>query len=136
MILGFKPQFKEPILKGTKKHSIRIDKHNRWIPGRQIQFATGVRTKKYNEFKEGWCRSTQSIEIGYKSDGNKIVWIDDYIFYCSVKTCKKCLASSPERRKQMLTLAQNDGFINIMHFFFWFNKDFTGKIIHFTDLKY
>lgn len=34
------------------------------------------------------------------------------------------------------SLAQNDGFDSIDNFFAWFNKDFTGSIIHWTNLKY
>jgi hypothetical protein len=33
-------------------------------------------------------------------------------------------------------LATNDGFDTVDEFFQWFNEDFTGKIIHWTDLKY
>ena len=36
----------------------------------------------------------------------------------------------------MLNLVQNDGFASISDFFKFFNKDYTGKIIHWTDLKY
>ncbi len=33
-------------------------------------------------------------------------------------------------------LANKDGFYNILEFFNWFNTDFDGQIIHWTDLKY
>jgi hypothetical protein len=33
-------------------------------------------------------------------------------------------------------LAINDGFETVEHFFRWFNEDFSGKIIHWTDLRY
>ena len=36
----------------------------------------------------------------------------------------------------MLNLVQNDGFASISDFLKFFNKDYTGKIIHWTDLKY
>lgn len=48
MILGFKPQFVQPIIDRTKIHTIREDKHNRWVPGKVIHMATGVRTKSYS----------------------------------------------------------------------------------------
>lgn len=57
MILSFKKQFSEPILKGTKIHTIREDKPNRWKPGNKIHFANGVRTQNYNCFKESVCIS-------------------------------------------------------------------------------
>jgi len=65
MVLGFEQQFVEPILSGTKIHTIREDKHNRWKPGRSIQMATGVRTKNYNQFNEDECVSVQEIKILY-----------------------------------------------------------------------
>ncbi len=37
---------------------------------------------------------------------------------------------------EMNQLALNDGFDNVQDFFVYFNEDFTGKIIHWTDLKY
>ncbi len=33
-------------------------------------------------------------------------------------------------------LAINDGFNSVDDFFQYFNTDFTGKLIHWTDLKY
>lgn len=33
-------------------------------------------------------------------------------------------------------LVLNDGFESTEQFFSWFSKGFTGKIIHWTDLKY
>ena len=33
-------------------------------------------------------------------------------------------------------LSLNDGFDSVQQFFKWFNKDFEGKIIHWTKLKY
>ena len=36
----------------------------------------------------------------------------------------------------MWQLAINDGFESLKHFFEYFNEDFEGKIIHWTDLKY
>lgn len=130
MILSFKSQFVDKIKSGEKIHTIREDKPNRWKKGNKIHFATGVRTKNYNQFFEGECKSVQKIEITHK--GNKIfveiegrpphVWIhfrnDKYIH--------------PGIEK----LAKNDGFNNIEDFFKWFDKDFKGKIIHWTELTY
>lgn len=66
MILGFNPRFKKPINNGLKIHTIRLDKHNRWCAGKQIHFATGVRTKSYDNFKKALCTSVQYISISYK----------------------------------------------------------------------
>jgi uncharacterized protein YqfB (UPF0267 family) len=121
MILPFKKQFVLPILEGTKIHTIREDKHSRWEAGKTIHFATGVRTKNYNCFKEGVCVSVQTIEISSNYfKGNKIVLIDNRILECS----------------EVLRLAKNDGFNSEADFFDWFNHDFKGKLIHWTNKKY
>ena len=124
MVLGFKPQFEDLIQTGQKKHTIREDKHDRWKAGRVIHFATGVRTKRYTHFKTGQCVSVQAIEINYdytQPVGPCVsVFIDDRFLH-------------PDEIK---ILAKNDGFEDTSEFFDWFNKDFKGKIIHWTDLKY
>lgn len=124
MILGFKQQFKEPTLKGTKIHTIREDKHNRWKAGKIIHFATGVRTKNYNCFKEGVCVSVQTIEIKH----NKNV--------CKVLSRTVIVDGRELEPTEILRLAKNDGFKTKNDFFDWFNKDFKGKLIHWTNKKY
>lgn len=124
MILGFKPEFQEPILKGTKIHTIREDKPNRWKAGNKIHYATGVRTKKYNQFKLGECVSVQQIEI------TRPIW-SEYLNDAVVKIDGKTLT-----KEQQQQLAYNDGFSNLLSFWLWFNEDFKGKIIHWTDFKY
>ena len=39
-------------------------------------------------------------------------------------------------RSETMRLAKNDGFNSLDEFFAWFNKDFTGTIIHWSNLKY
>ena len=120
MILSFHPQFKEKIISGEKIHTIRLDPHNRWKPGMKIHFATDIRTKNYNQFFEGECKSVRKIEILHLHN-TILVFIDE----------EKILLTD------MLTqLALNDGFNSVEDFFKWFNKDFTGKIIHWTDFRY
>jgi hypothetical protein len=124
MILGFKEtfpttkeptNFREKILGNTKIHTIRNG--YRWKPGMKINFATGVRTKNYNQFKEGICISVQAIEIGaemhtIKVDGHTIT------------------------ARQFIDLFENDGFETYFDFWNWFKKDVVGQIIHWTDYKY
>ncbi len=124
MILGFKPQFKDPIKTGQKKHTIREDKHDRWKAGKVIHFATGVRTKLYEQFKEGKCKSVQSIRIDYD-------YTQEVTPFVTVSVDNRLLD-----REEIITLAINDGFDTLSEFLEWFNKDFKGKIIHWTDLKY
>lgn len=122
MILSFKEQFKEPILKGSKIHTIREDMHNRWKAGKIIHMATGVRTKKYNCFNEGICKSIQQIEI---------IRVSDYLNETIVKVDGRQLTVS-----EVQQLAWNDGFHNLICFWMWFSDGFVGKIIHWTDFKY
>lgn len=120
MILSFKEQLPEKIMNGTKIHSIRTDPHNRWKAGRKIHMATGVRTKNYNCFNETVCTAVQSIHCSHDELGILRVWIDRYpLDYGTIKM-----------------LAANDGFGSVKDFRQWFNTDFKGKIIHWTDLRY
>jgi len=116
MILSFKPQFKEKILNGSKIHTIR-GVTNRWFPGRKIHFATGVRTKNYNCFKEGECIGLQKI------------YISSFLEYIEIDG--RTLTVNQE-----MQLASNDGFDSLHDFYKWFDKDFQGVIIHWTDKKY
>lgn len=127
MILGFKKQFKAPIVKGDKIHTIREDKNERWHAGKLIHFATGVRTKEYDNFLKDTCKSVQEIEIIHNENKehaayDKGVWVlvDNIV-----------LSSFWVER-----LAINDGFKSVYDFFQWFSKDFKGKIIHWTNLRY
>jgi len=129
MILSFKKQFKQKILDETKIHTIREDAHGRWKAGRKIHMATGVRTKGYDCFNDkDECISTQTIKIIHpkrKTNGINLplIYIDD----------------SKLNFFRYEEFAKNDGFDGIdpiIDFFKWFNKDFEGKIIHWTNLKY
>lgn len=132
MILSFKQKFpwgsptnfKEKILANIKIHSIREDKKNRWTVGRLIHMAYGVRTKLYNCFRDTeYCRSTQEIEIQHK----------DFIDAHAVSVLVDNVLLS---REEFETLAKNDGFDSVEDFLKWFSSDFSGKIIHWTDLRY
>ena len=110
-----------------KLHSIR--KGNRWKSGNSIQMATGVRTKRYNQFNrriDGLekCISVQVIEIVY-NDPNVL------LKPMYVKVDGKKLNDS-----QIDILARNDGFESTQDFFNYFNEDFIGQIVHWTDLRY
>jgi hypothetical protein len=121
MILGFNKRFEMPILKGTKKHTIREDKHRRWRVGMAIQMACNVRTARYRCFKENVCRGLQQIFMSCEN-GMIEVSIDGKYFY------------------DLDTLAVNDGFNDVDEFIKWFfpagKGEYWGRIIHWTDLKY
>lgn len=129
MVLGFKNQFQDKILSGSKIHTIREDKNNRWKVGNKIHFATGVRTKNYNQFAEGVCTETEAFEIRYTTKGivktanifinskleGQAIWNNGTFKYASFSVDM---------------IARNDGFQRTEDFFNWFNKDFKGKIIY------
>jgi len=126
MILGFKKQFVEPIKNGTKIHTIRKDNHRRWKAGNKIHFYTGIRTKEMKCFGKLTCISVQSIVIKYenKCSDYPVVVIDGKTHLIA------------HRPNIILQLAMNDGFKNVKDFLKWFDKDFSGMLIHWTDLKY
>lgn len=152
MILGFKTQingnpthFVQKILACKleeykkdfipKIHSIR--KGKRWKAGNVIHMATGVRTKKYFRFNGDGigldvCKAVQTIEI-------KEIAITDSN-YCYVTEDHKIFTVTVDgwkfTRDGIKILAFNDGFESAEDFFKWFDKDFEGQIIHWTDFKY
>ena len=119
MILAFKKQFVSPIQLGTKIHTIREDKPDRWQAGKVIHMATGIRSQNYNCFATANCISTQQIVIKYHG----LQW--------TVHVDGRQLSVA-----EMTLLAKFDGFATIADFAAWFNEDLTGKIIHWTKFKY
>ena len=110
-----------------KLHTIR--EGNRWKEGDLIHMAYGVRTKNYQQFNKGIpelerVKSVQKVEIFY---GEKFG-----AFQAALVAVNDRVLNERERK----VLAINDGFKNLDYFYFWFNKNFIGQIIHFTDLRY
>ena len=132
MILGFKKQFVDPYKSGRKKHTIRQDKTNRWRPGRSIQLATGVRTKNYHQFGDEVCISTQHVWI-VSTENYKAISIDGIMRYAEQNANSFTLYPTFSIKE----FAINDGFETVAEFWQFFNeKEFFGKIIHWTNLKY
>lgn len=132
MLLTFsKDSFVYDIQSGNKIHTIRHDKSDRWHAGRKIHFWRGnprnVKANPY-QFDEGVCSSVQRIAIRWYADeeGTKepYVWIDGKILGVGF--------DANNNRE----LALKDGFTSTYEFFEWFNEDFDGKVIHWTDFKY
>lgn len=122
MVIGFKKQFVDAILNGTKIHTIREDSKCRWQPNKVMHMATGVRTKQYNCFKKETCKHIQRIEIQPYTKTIKF----------TVNGCQELLMSEIG----IETLSKNDGFKTTNEFWEWFNEPFIGKIISWTDFKY
>lgn len=116
-LAGFKP----------KLHTIRSGK--KWKPNKIIHMAVGVRTSNYKQFNKGLhslsvCKGVQYVEIIWQKKGGKK--------YPEIFVDKKKIVN----KKKLELIAINDGFESINDFFKWFNEDYKGKIIHWTDLKY
>lgn len=109
-----------------KLHTIRTDKNNRWRADMPIHFYINNRRPDMFQFAPVVrCVSVQDIEIRYK-DSSGFTWTNPEVIIDGI-------TFDPSEWEE---IAKNDGFDNVADFFAYFNTDFTGKIIHWTDLKY
>jgi len=69
---NFKPQFRAPILAGTKRQTIRAERKRHALPGEQVQLYTGMRTRQCRIIGRAVCTSSRPVTIGV-ADG----WVDD-----------------------------------------------------------
>lgn len=127
-----------------KIHSIRRDAKDRWKVGMAIDFFINARTKRAHLFAPRiQVKSLQKISFSWKenkvghiydqpTDRSCIIEIDGK-FFGDAYFYQGKLISQTERIKD---LAINDGFNTIEEFFLWFKEDFSGKIIHWSNLKY
>lgn len=141
--IGSKALTKEYVI-GTNKpklHTIREDKNDRWKAGTKIDFFINCRQPTMFRFAPVLpVVSTQKIEI-VNSGGilnYASIYIDGELFLKNYNPHQviKGVKSDDEKEEKIIKLAQNDGFDTIEDFLAYFNKDFKGKIIHWTDLKY
>jgi hypothetical protein len=110
-----------------KKHTIRTDSKNRWEAGKNIHFVINNRTPQRFQFAPVViCKSVQLIAIYQNIDSAGF-----QIANPSVHIDNRNLTPV-----EIENLAINDGFDSAEDFFAYFNKDSTGKIIHWTNLKY
>ncbi len=113
-----------------KHHTMREDTKERWNDFCLIHFFINARTKLMFLFAPVLrVKSTQKVEIFYKGLFVAIA-IDKVLFYTDADF------KLGKGVDGMLQLAQNDGFDTIVDFFAYFNENFKGKIIHWTDLRY
>lgn len=133
MVLSFNQNFPEKIINGTKIHTIRRDATGRWKAGMKIQFATGARTKAYNQFHEAECTGVQTIKITY-IDNRGAVKID--IDGKHLGIWHRYIPEKSVKPKAIEKLATNDGFSCVEEFLKWFQRDFEGKIVHWTEFRY
>jgi hypothetical protein len=128
MTTEFKKQFEQLILDGTKIHSLREDRDGRYTVGATMYLTTGAGTEAYRCLKKVLCTGTQKVLILYGNGG----YCDAFV-YQDVRVIVDDRELSHREVKQ---LAINDGFDSIDSFFRWFYKDFKGKIVHWTMLRY
>ena len=131
--LGFLSPYKYDEVK-PKLHTIREDKNDRWKPGVMIDFFINARQKNMFRFAPRIpVVSTQRINITWLTKYMVFVTIDNKPIGDAIWDRGFICMSCDTRLRE---LAKNDGFDRVEDFFAYFNKDFTGKIIHWTDLKY
>lgn len=110
-----------------KLHTIRKDEKDRWKAGNKIHFVINNRTADRFQFAPVVeCKAIQYIEISYdevlceKFGSEPAIFVDGE--YLNIT--------------QIEELAVNDGFKDSQEFCQYFDKDFLGKIIHWTDHIY
>lgn len=115
-----------------KKHTIREDLNNLWNPGMDIHMVINNRTKDRFQFAPVVkCVSMQDIIITEKTmTVYDCINLKDHRVF-TVQVDGKYLS-----KYRIIELAINDGFDSVEDFFAYFNKDFKGKLIHWTNLKY
>lgn len=125
--------FKEAILAGVKRHTIRSGK--RWRSGMMINHYTGIRTKKALEFRREECPLVEEIVIQLENPAIDNAGV-------SIKIGGKQLHPTA-----VLEVMKNDG-LSKKRFQEWFfsagtdigdgvTREFKGQIIHFqAGLKY
>ncbi|MDQ8012022.1 MAG: hypothetical protein REI96_06220 [Flavobacterium nitrogenifigens] len=118
-----------------KVHTIRTDLNDRWKKGNKIDFFVNVRKKDMFRFAPVLhVVSIQNIEIlWYRENCNAF---PDHRYTYNKRNVRIYVDGLALKIDQIEILSQNDGFSNLEDFFEYFNTDFKGKIIHWTDLKY
>lgn len=110
-----------------KIHTIRKDSNHRWCRGRDIHFYINNRSRNAFQFAPVvMCTGIQTISIHYTNTDFRNtkypITIIDGQWVITEGVIEK--------------LAINDGFESIEAFYEYFNEDFEGKIIHWTNLRY
>ena len=132
MILLFEKQFIEPLQKGVKIHTIRLDEKNQWKGFKLIHFKAWskkpYRSSMLDIRDKTMMESTQKVFMSI-CQGRVCISIDG-----------KELFGYPERNE----FAINDGFENWEAFENYFypiidkmeDQCYSGKLMHWTDKRY
>lgn len=127
-----------------KYHTFRKDEQDRWKVGMKIHPVINNRTKDRFQFMpEMEVKGIQKIEIKYHGPVIKaanrdrvLIHIDDRFIGCASWDHVNQMYVDQNYNRNITKVALNDGFDSVEQFFAWFNEDWSGKIIHWTDLKY
>lgn len=121
-----------------KLHTIRMFRKTKdgkraekqWKAGDTIHPGINNRSPDYFQFAPAIkCTGIQTIIIGWEGS-NVVVTIDGMPFFVQTENDNRI------GEQMMLQLAINDGFESIEDFFTYFNEDFNGVIIHWSDIRY
>lgn len=117
----------------SKIHTIRADYSHKWKKGMKIHFVINARTK--NRFQFADIQTVKDIQEVWISPSNKqfMVWSKDF-----PNAGDTCITGYWKKltEEQIEVLSKNDGFDSIEDFWNYFNEEFFGKIIHWTNLIY
>ena len=115
-----------PRLENPKIHTIREDVKDRWKPGNKIDFFINCRQKNMFRFAPVLpVVNVQKFEVEKLCDTGE--WYKDYVVLVD-----DVYQLAPEIKQ----IALNDGFDTVEEFFKYFNQNYIGKIIHWTNKKY
>jgi len=132
ILKGYNFNFKVGVDCKPKRHTIRVDEKRRWKPGMKIHFYINVRRKRMFNFAPILhVKSVQKIEIVRVANV-----FTPYTIQCNNKTYQILIEGQCLKYETIVQLIYNDGFDTVKDFFEWFDKDFSGVLIHWTDLKY
>lgn len=116
MLITFQPQLILPIMRGTKIHTIREDKNNRWKAGMQADM---------------WCRNPRNTHLNpFKLGIAKIESVSEIVIDAGIN-CVYLL--TPHRRyyepSNLDIFARQDGFPSWEEMKKFFPERFSGKLI-------
>lgn len=141
----FQPSGEEPVRNGPSTHSVSIkyfvpkihtfreDPHDRWKAGMKVSMVyRGAGYKIIDWFNEGipelgTIKSIQKIQLR---------WVETKLENRVISTLLIFIDNKGFPFNRYEELFANDGFKSRVQFFKWFKKDWSGKILHFTDLRY
>jgi hypothetical protein len=116
-----------------KIHTIREDVHQRFQPGMDLDHCYYPYTKHRDTFLRYKCLWVQPILIKYLAECTEG---DIEAATTGVYAPTVMIGGRPLSQDKVKDLALNDGFSTVEDFFRYFNSDFSGRIIHWTNVRY